>query len=403
MGKAYLTTYSYDCELAFNASDGTSTTILPQTIKYIMVEHDYKKRVMPVIYMKVNLTASIYNKMIIQQGTAKMYLKLYRTRKTGSTSSAPKKVIYDEFDYYMPDDPNANKKLDKVNESSDTSYKTCFIGLIKTSLQDLNKKTYEGIYKNTTLMSLVQSATSNMKMVIQPFTNNVSISSFMCPSVSSTGQFIAYLNSKYNFYNGTYIYYMDFDKTYLISNDGSYIDAKDGDKKYIALDIRDLTSSQALTTGMIEDEDQDAYIIYVNGADATITVDRVTSALTGEVSSINSGEGKVIDTAVIDTSKVTSIGTSGGITIVSSTDPNNALSIKTKITENTNTLTFTKLDMDSKIFTPNKQYLLSNYEDNPKYCGVYYLVSKKEIYLRTGDQLTCQMTIVLKKCADYIK
>ena len=57
--------------------------------------------------------------------------------------------------------------------------------------------------------------------------------------------------------------------------------------------------------------------------------------------------------------------------------------------------------MDSRVFTLNKQYLLSNYEDNPKYCGVYYMTKKEEIYLRTGDQMTCQMTITLRKCADF--
>ena len=62
----------------------------------------------------------------------------------------------------------------------------------------------------------------------------------------------------------------------------------------------------------------------------------------------------------------------------------------------------TKVDMDSRVFTPNKQYLLCNYEDNPKYCGIYYMVDKKEIYLRNGNQMSCQMTITFKKSADFV-
>ena len=72
------------------------------------------------------------------------------------------------------------------------------------------------------------------------------------------------------------------------------------------------------------------------------------------------------------------------------------------ISENANTLTITKSDMNSKIFTPNKQYMLSYYHDNPSYCGLYYLVGKTEIYLLSGTDFKCQMTITLRKCADFI-
>ena len=55
MAKAFVTTYIYDCELFFNSIDGTSTEILKDTIKYIIVEHDYRKAIVPVMYMKANL------------------------------------------------------------------------------------------------------------------------------------------------------------------------------------------------------------------------------------------------------------------------------------------------------------------------------------------------------------
>ena len=57
--------------------------------------------------------------------------------------------------------------------------------------------------------------------------------------------------------------------------------------------------------------------------------------------------------------------------------------------------------MDTRVFTPNRQYLLSNYEDNPKYCGTYYMVYKKEIYLRVGNVLKSQMTIGLKRISGF--
>lgn len=401
MAKAFVTTYIYDCELFFNSIDGTSTEILKDTIKYIIVEHDYRKAIMPVMYMKVNLVPSVYNKMVPEQGKSKLYLKLYRTRRKGSTSATAKKVIYDEFDYFMTDDPSGYKKLDTIGEEKGIAYKECFIGIIKLDLQKQNQRSFESVYKNTNMVSLVQNATSHMKMIIQPFANNEYFNYLVCPPVNTVGQFLAYLNTRKSFYNGSYTYYMDFDKTYLRSNDGSYIDAKDGDYKYIAFDIRDLTANQALTTGMVEDPNQDAYIIYVAARDAQINVDRITSSLVSDIQAVDTKDGSTLQTAVVNTSYNTNIGTSGANVTHVSVDPNAATNMSTRIAENSNTMIITKVDMDSRVFTPNKQYLLCNYEDNPKYCGIYYMVSKKEIYLRNGAQMTCQMTITFKKCADF--
>ena len=401
MGKAFITTFVYECELAFNSIDGTSTEIMKEAIKYIIVEHDYRKAIMPVMYMKVNLIPSVYNKMVPEQGKSKLYLKLFRTKRKGSTSSAPKKVIYDEFDYFMTDDPSGYKKLDTIGEEKGVAYKECFIGIMKLDLQKQNQRSFEGIFKNTNMASLVQNATSHMKMVIQPFVNNRTFKSFICPPINSVGQFIAYLNKRQSFYNGSYTYFMDFDKTYLRSNDGSYIDAKDGDYKYVAFDIRDLTAQQALTTGMVEDPDQDAYIVYVAARDAQITVDRVTSSLVGKVQAVDAQDGSTLQTSNVNTKYITNIGTAGSTLTHVSVDPNAAKNMTTRISESSNTMIITKVDMDSRVFTPNKQYLLCNYEDNPKYCGVYYMTNKREIYLRNGNQMSCQMTITFKKCADF--
>ena len=138
-----------------------------------------------------------------------------------------------------------------------------------------------------------------MKMVIQPFVNNVSFDQLSCPTIGSVGQFIQYINSQYSFYNGPYTYFMDFDRTYLRSNDGMYIDAKDGLYPYIAFDIRDLTEYQVHTTGMVFDKDQKAYIVYSDGNSAKIITDRGTSQLSSNVIAVTS-EGQTTS-ATIDT------------------------------------------------------------------------------------------------------
>ena len=395
---AYYSAFSYNCEISFNLNN-KSTDILPETVKYIIIDYDYRQRVMPVIYMNMNLEPSVYNKMVPNQGKGKIYFKLYR-RNVSSTSAVDQSCIYSQFDYYMTDDPNAYKKLDEQTAPAGTAYKNCTIGLIKSELTDQNKKIFEGVYKNTNTMSLIQNATSHMKMVIQPFVNNVSFDQLSCPTIGSVGQFIQYINSQYSFYNGPYTYFMDFDKTYLRSNDGMYIDAKDGLYPYIAFDIRDLTEYQAHTTGMVFDKDQKAYIIYSDGNSAKIITDRGTSQLASNVIAVTS-DGQTTS-ATIDTSAITNISPSiDGATVIKSDDPNAAKVAASGVEENAGLLVVTKADMDTRVFTPNRQFLLSNYEDNPKYCGTYYMVYKKEIYLRVGNVLKSQMTIGLKRISGF--
>lgn len=467
--RAYISTFEYEVNLEYHPSNGivkrnTSSDgknsktnkqrknkkfyrFLSPMVTYILIEHDYKKRVMPIIYLKVKILPSIYNQMVPDQGKGKLYLSLYRKQIKSSTSSIYRNVIRDEFDYYMTDDPNTFQELETNGEESGESFRVCTIGLIKTELQTLNKKVFQGVYKNTNIVSLVQEATKHMgDVVIQPFLYNTPITEFTCPAVPSVGQFLHYLNSQYSFYNGSYIFYMDLDKTYIRSNDGSYIDIKDGDNKYIAIDIRDLTDHQSFAVGQLDDRSQKAYIIYVSGTDAQIVTDRETSELVGQVQSVNNSQiadpnlanltamsnnlGTITDTTgttttvnadgttsttnngtattttttdVIDTSAITNIDSKLEATIlVSSIDPNAAGVISSTIAENACTLEISKSDMDSRIFTPNKQYLLCNYNDNQKYCGVYYLVKKQEIYLRTGSQMNCRMIITMRKAADFI-
>lgn len=398
---SYQSIYNYECEMSFNLN-GKSSNILKDYVKYMVVQYDYKNRIMPIIFVNISLPAQLYNIMVPNQGIGKIYLKLYNyTQK--STSNVQKTCIYDEFDYYMSDDPNSYKKLDvSTSQGSNVPYKVCTIGLIKSELTAFNHRVFEGVYKDTNTMSLIQSATSHMKMIIEPFENNMNINSINCPTIGTVGQFISYINSHYNFYNGSYIYFMDFNKTYLRSNNGKYIDAKDGEFPYIALDIRDMTQYQSKLSGMVIDDRQKAYIIYVDGNDAHINMDRATPQVQDSVMSVNtSGDAKV---NIVDTSAITNIKPSAdSAEIIKSDDPNASKALTSIIESEAGALYIRKVDMDNSIFTPSKQYLLANYEDNPKYCGIYYIVSKNEIYIRTGNKLKSQIVIGLGKVSDFSK
>lgn len=395
---AYKAMYVHDIELSFNYNR-KSTTILKESVKYIIIDTDYRKRIMPIIYMNLSIQPSVYNSMVSSQGIGKLFLRIW-SKDTTSNSSVEKTYIYDEFDYYMTDDPNAFKKLDETGESSGQAYKNTTIGLIKTDLVRMNAiSTSDTIYKNCNTASIVQNVMSKMsnKIIIQPFSNNIQLDNFPCPAFSTIGQFISYINSRYSFYNGSYVYFLDFDKTYLRSNDGSYIDIKDGDFQYIAIDIRDLTSYQAFTTGLVIDKKQKAYIIYVDGNNANITTNRETQQQTSSITVIDS-HGNMTQSQTIDTEYITNVtSSSNSTTVIKSDDPNAAQSSAATIYENTGQLIINKTSVDSRIFTLNKSYILANYQDNTKYNGTYYPIFKKELFVRTGDHMDNKITLGLQR------
>lgn len=394
---SYQASYKYECELSLNYKNN-ETKILKEYVRYIITQYDYKNRAMPIIYIRLSLPASIYNKMVPLQQKAKIYLKVYRFN-AGGTSYIPKSCIYDEFDYYMSEDPNSFKKLDEVGEEYGGSYRVCTIGLLKTSLINQNKRKFEGIYKDTNPASLVKMATSNIEnMVIEPFNNNPDIKNINVPPITTIGQFLSFINAQYNFYNGPYTYFMDFDRTYLMSNEGNYIDMKDGTYQFVAIDIRDRTSDNTKMQGMVIDDAQKSYIIYVDGSDVTISSNKVAPQLSSNITAVDI-EGNT-NTVKIDTSELTNVEYSDeSESVVRSDDNKLALAISSLIEKSSGAIYIQKTDIDSRVLTPNKQYLLANYEDNPKYCGKYYLISKEEIYVRTGENLKCIINLGIKKCS----
>ncbi len=392
--------YQYSAEMSYISSDSNKEyIILGASIEYIMASYDYEKAMMPVLCMKVKLDAAIYSKMVTDQDKGKVYLNLKKINVNG-TSSVYKSYINDQFDYVMTDNPNTTSQMDGLVTGQGQSYHQCIIGLIKKQLIQNNQKQFNGIFKNTTMSSLVLDATSHMKILIEPFKYNTPIETLNVPATPSVMKYLAYLNSRYNFYGDQYMFFMDFDMAYLKSNSGKYIDSKDGQHPYIAIDIRDMTDYKSNTTGIVIDDKQKAYIIYIDSSEAKIYPDRVTPQVAGNIANID----KEIQssTVKINTSDIVNTQSdSNSVMYVDSSDPNYAEYVANTLQNNAVTIVFNKTEMDCSIFTPNKEYLVSNYVNNSQYTGRYYLSFKKELFQNNGLNFTCASNIGLKMVVHY--
>ena len=395
-------TYGYNMEMAYISSNNLEKGIISECIKYVYIEYDYDNCIMPIITMKVTLPSELYEPMRDDQGKGTIMLNIYKFKTSVSTSDINQSYIKDQFEYFMGDEPDPAKELniDAEIAGKGIAFKTVIIGLYKKTLAENNKKTFEGIYKNTNTATLIQSATSHIPIVIEPLKYNVELETINIPTTDTVYKFLSYLNAKNNFYGSMFMYFMDFKKTYLRSYTGKWVDAKDNQHKYIAIDVRDMTQYEVNSSGIVIDDQQQAYIFYVDPSYAKILTDRVTPQEAANIIAVNyEGEQNV---AVIDTSMVTNQPSNPDATkTISSDDPNYATYVANTLSNDAVTLIIDKMDVDASIVTPNKEYLLSNYQGNNKYTGRYYLSFKNEWFSNQGTYFLLNLYMGLKMVVHY--
>lgn len=397
---AVLSRYAYNVEIVYISSENNKQyPILGESIHDIVITHDFDNALMPTIAIIINLEANVYEKMKLDQGKGMIYLNIKKF-KTNGTSSAKISYIADQFDYIMNDNPNYTKKFDKMVDGQGLAYKMCTIGLTKNKLINYNKKQFGGIMTNTNMSTLVQNGISHMPMVVEPIRFNAPIESMTVPAINTVVQYLAYLNDQKTFYGDQYLFFMDFNTCYLKSNSGKYLDAKDGQHKYVAFDIRDMTNYKALTSGIVIDDSQDSYIAYIEAKNTEIRPDRITPLEVGNVVTFDINGNT--ENVTIDTSSIVNVqSTDNSVVYAESDDPNYAQYIASTLQNNTVTIVVTKTEMDASIFTPNKEYLISHYQGYEQYTGRYYMAFKKELLHNQGVQFINATTIGLRMVVHY--
>lgn len=84
--------------------------------------------------------------------------------------------------------------------------------------------------------------------------------------------------------------------------------------------------------------------------------------------------------------------------IVSGNDnPNDIKNYKHELETSINKLSLTKYDLDPSVFTPNKRYVVKNYEAHSDKDGIFILNKKTEVYTREADNFRCITMLELSK------
>ena len=418
--------YRYNVSMKYmgGTQDGD---ILAENIRSVIIDHNYDLNCMPVMYSTVNIDRRMLDDMILHQNEAYILLNIRAYNSSASFGSATN-CINCKCTYFINDDLS---KLDQINYGSQTTqsenmgqaYTPTSIGLICIDHINNNKKNCAMVKNEATMQDILQEIMSGFQnLVMEPLEYNDTFEHIIIPSnVSDTiNKTLQYLNNLRVFYKTPYRYYQDFNNTYLVSSSG---------KGYSGGGSSGSTSGSGTSMG-------NSFGGGGNSININITdVDDMSSVLSGIINTLlssilglggtSSGTQQVsvnYSTVEVQDNTLTNKSRNKMRLVQTDTTEDQDLAVKSGLTkeaiksmrlENDNEhmieniiaynnsinylVSFVKNDLDSSIFTINKEIKINNIQRYHELNGTYLLFRKREIYLRQDDTFILMTSIGLRR------
>lgn len=373
------------------------TEIMPESISSLATVYDYDNKNMPILYMEFNVKADLYDAMVINIETARIILTIKRYDKKAA-SGLERIFIRKEFSYLMETDPDYHKPLEKLENSREpieTSYKRGIIALMDTESLDNNSVQYNDIFKNSNMISIVHRYTKHMRMIIEPFTYNETIPCLIIPPITSIRALLKFLNECYPFYDKGYRYFRDFDRTYLLSNEGNPVDDNTDMYDTMIIEIMDTTAVETKSSGIYTDPNQKAYVMQVDALDTNVSIDIVRNKEFNAIVGVDTfGDSETVDlfTNIDDQKEKVLLSRVYNLRYLEN--------VKAQIDSGTVVLQLKRTEIDSSIITPNKEYIIKNYREYSEYNGRYILSSKRDVYLQQNNEFISNTILTFRKMLD---
>lgn len=383
--------YKGDIYLAFDYRGSQRIVIPSEMISYVLIENDYLNNVLPVLYLSLVVDSQLYSKIVGSYESSKFYLKV-RKKNIFSRNPVFHNVIDDKFSYVTSS--TSVNYTDKLNSSGtiDQSYRKILIGLVSIQQTNTLRKAFNNIYNNIDQNTLIGLATEGMKIVMEKPQYNKKYNSIIVPPVNSRYRFLDFIFDKDAFYNTKFQFFMDFDRAYLLSQNGNAVDAGDGKPQSIIIDIRDVTASESFYDGY--EMKNGAYYIYVNGNDTNVILNEATEKVANQIIAVSD------DSEDTQTLNLIMNNTQDSIAKPMYVRADNAAIIKNSMETTSVMIELLKQNIDGSIFTPNKVINVSNYGSYRKYNGKYIMSYKREFYNVQAGEFYVTNNIGLRRVAN---
>lgn len=379
---------AYKCDLRISYILGsTEYPIAASQVKYMLIESTYESQYMPVIYVSLSLSNEDYTRVIKNEKSGKFYVKL-RKYNAYSKTAIYRNYINGQFSY-VPSTSNPNYQEDLAPGGNvDSAYRTILVALMSMDLLNNAKTSFNGIFGNIDQYTIISKAMEGLDAVILPPKYNATFETIIIPAMGSKTRLLDFVFQENPFYDTQYIFFMDFDKSYLLDLSGEGCPSNDGQLNTIIIDINGVTDNTSYYEGI--KETNGAYQIYVNPANTNISANNAIDKVANQMVFVDDDcQVSYVDLDVNnnDDSTTKQVFMRGS----------NAVLYKNIVESNTIVLEFTKENIDGSIFTPNKKYMINNYQGYEEYNGTYTLLYKKETIKNTNGEFGIAISVGLKK------
>ena len=354
--------YRYKAEMTYlNLDKNVDTSVRVEFIKTIIIDHNYDKNSMPIIFVTMKLDKSLVDDMILNINKNLILLAIYKYDNLSDTKEEVE-IFRDKFTYFLPDGVNANDPIDytkkKKKEHRGNTFRDIVMGLI--SINHINR---------------------NKKLVIEPFIFNDTHKRIIMPGQESVRKALEFLNSYRVFYYTPFRFYQDFDYTYVISSSGLAIPKDNELYSSIVINIRDILESDANDIGLVENKTSGTYEVPVSYVNTSVYDNTIANKSRTKLKGVSS-------TGSIEKS----------LNNVADYSEDNMIYNLQADTNNKNVLVyFSKADLDSTVFSINKKISVHHIDRYQQYNGNYLLYRKRECYIREDSTFVLNTMINLRK------
>lgn len=406
MGEVYQPTnniYKYRMSMVY-VLDGETYVIDTVNIRSLVVDNDYKNYNMPTIYTTVSISKKLFDKMVANQDRSTIILTIEKAVANSDMPSLYEKYIQDKFIYFIAEDVNKEDGYDYADqEDREDIFRITTMGLLCLDHVNNNKKACNGVI-NGKLSSAMYYLTGHLPIVIEPPTNNIMLTNKYIPPLNSVAKSIKYLNNIHVLYDTEYRFFIDFDCCYLLSSSGKAVPREDEDITKVYVVCRNSYDTISKIQGLIISEKDALYMIDVDGVDSTLADNHAHDKIFDKLAATDTAgditnasiTNKDSDSVIVQKTKAIRIpnGNTGLVDHMTKSIDGNAVQILVM-----------KNDVDPSVFTMNKEYIVrcDDVYNTTDYNGNYVLTRRREIYIRSDEETSMSMMLLLEKVPEANK
>jgi len=396
--KARNTKFRYIIELTYlDQKKNKATAIKNECVKFVIIDHNYEKNCMPIVYVNLRLDKKFMDDMIKNCNNNLIMMVIY---KYDDLTDEKQKIecLRKKFTYFLPNDVNKNDTIDYTEETEsehlNNTFRQAVIGLMCIDHINLNKQTFKFNLKKVSISEPVNTVMGNFdNLIMEKIGDPTKIESLVVPAKDSVNSMLRELNNIRVFYDTPYRYYQDFNHTYLISSSGRAIKKPGDTYTSILVNIEEINKVEAYEIGAIINKTSKTYEVPMNYVNVSIydnTLSNKSRTTLVGMSSSGATDKSLKNTASYSKDKKQ--------TIRLNNDNEGMLDNIKAIEDSSNFFVYIqKVDLDTDLFTLNKRVTIHFIDRYREHDGDFLMYRKREMYLREDDTFLMNSMIDFKE------